>query len=51
MKNKVKEPFLYYKYLGQKIKRKLFNVYVFCTCTLIYIFGEFSLKGDKSNDG
>ena len=48
---KVKEPVLYYNGSRQKIKGKLFNVFVICTLSLIYIIGECSLSGDKTNGG
>lgn len=44
-----KEPVFYYDGSKQKIKGKLFNVFIICTLSLIYIIGECSLNGDKSN--
>ena len=45
-----KEPILYYNGSKQKIKGKLFNVFIICTLSLIYIIGECSLNGDKNNN-
>ena len=47
--DKIKEPVLYYDGSKQKIKGKLFNVFVICTLALIYIIGECSLSVDKIN--
>ena len=45
-----KQPIFYYNGSKQKIKGKLFNVFVICTLSLIYIIGEYSLNGDKPNN-
>jgi len=45
-----KEPVFYYDGSKQKIKGKLFNVFTICTLSLLYIIGECSLNGDKSNN-
>ena len=45
-----KEPVFYYNGSKQKIKGKLFNVFIICTLSLIYIIGECTLNGDKSNN-
>jgi hypothetical protein len=45
-----KEPIFYYNGSKQKIKGKLFNVFIICTLSLIYIIGECSLNGDKNNN-
>ena len=39
----------YYDGSKQKIKGKLFNVFIICTLSLIYIIGECRWGGDKSN--
>ena len=44
-----KEPIFYYNGSKQKIKGKLFNVFIICTLSLLYIIGECSLNGDKIN--
>ena len=44
-----KKPIFYYNGSKQKIKGKLFNVFIICTLSLIYIIGECSLNGDKIN--
>ena len=43
------EPVFYYDGSKQKIKGKLFNVFMVCTLSLIYIIGECSLDGDNTN--
>ena len=45
-----KEPIFYYNGSKQRIKGKLFNVFIICTLSLIYIIGECSLNGDKINN-
>ena len=45
-----KEKVFYYNGSKQKIKGKLFNVFIICTLSLIYIIGEYSLNGDKSSN-
>ena len=45
-----KEPIFYYNGSKQRIKGKLFNVFIICTLSLIYIIGECSLNGDKNNN-
>ena len=44
-----KQKVFYYEGSKQKIKGKLFNVFIICTLSLIYIIGECSWGGDKSN--
>ena len=53
---KNKEPVLYYEGSKQKIKGKLFNVFVVCIFSIVYIIGECSYgesgsngKGDRNN--
>ena len=43
-----KEPVFYYDGSKQKIKGKLFNVFIICTLSLIYILGECSINTDKT---
>ena len=45
-----KEPVFYYDGSKQKIKGKLFNVFIICTLSLIYIIGEYSLNEEKSSN-
>ena len=49
--NKYKEPILYYDGSKQKIKGKLFNVFMVCILSIIYIVGECVYDGDKVNNG
>jgi hypothetical protein len=44
-----KEPVFYYDGSKQKIKGKLFNVFIICTLSLLYIIGECSLNTDKDD--
>ena len=44
-----KEPVFYYDGSKQKIKGKLFNVFIICTLSLLYIIGECSLNTDKAD--
>ena len=47
---KPKEPILYYDGSKQKIKGKLFNVFVVCILSLIYIVGECNFDSNNKND-
>ena len=49
--NKYKEPILYYDGSKQKIKGKLFNVFMVCILSIIYIVGECVYDSDKVNNG
>ena len=44
-----KLPVFYYEGSKQKIKGKLFNVFVICTLSLLYIIGECNLNTDKTD--
>ena len=46
--NKNKEPILYYDGSKQKIKGKLFNVFIVCILSIVYIVGECSYNSDNS---
>jgi hypothetical protein len=45
--NKYKEPILYYDGSKQKIKGKLFNVFIVCILSIVYIAGECAYDGEK----
>ncbi len=45
-----KDSVFYYDGSKQKIKGKLFNVFVICTLSILYIIGECSWNGDNSNN-
>ena len=47
--NKYKEPVFYYNGSKQKIKGKLFNVFMVCILSIIYIVGECVYDGEKVN--
>ena len=44
---KYKEPILYYDGSKQKIKGKLFNVFIVCILSIVYIAGECAYDGEK----
>ena len=48
--NKYKEPVIYYEGSKQKIKGKLFNVFVVCILSIVYIVGECSY-GESGTNG
>ena len=48
--NKFKEPIFYYNGYKQKIKGKLFNVFMVCILSIVYIVGE-CYDGDISKNG
>ena len=48
---KYKEPILYYDGSKQKIKGKLFNVFMVCILSIVYICGECSYESEKAYDG
>jgi hypothetical protein len=45
-----KDSVFYYDGSKQKIKGKLFNVFVICTLSILYIIGECNWNGDVSNN-
>ena len=49
--NKFKEPILYYDGSKQKIKGKLFNVFIVCILSIVYIIGECCYDGDNIRNG
>ena len=49
--NKLKEPILYYNGSKQKIKGKLFNIFIVCVLSIVYIIGECYYDGDNTRNG
>ena len=49
--NTIKGPVLFYDGSKQKIKGKMFNVFVICMLSVLYIIGECSYGGENNNNG
>ena len=49
--NKIKGPVLFYDGSKQKIKGKMFNVFIICMLSVLYIIGECSYGGENTSSG